>query len=127
MVFSFRKIERSEFGEVAWGGGCGRNTGCVKGGLPLVLTLDASLVLQQVEAAAVNSFRFHPWVMRAKGEHHGGIDQSAAAGAAGIIRTTGHAAEARDAPRAALGDQLFSFSSFVPLLETRTTRRRTNI
>ena len=54
VVFSFRKIERSEFGDADWGGGCGRNTGCVKGGLPLVLTLDASRVLQQVEAAAVN-------------------------------------------------------------------------
>ena len=104
VVFSFRKFERSEFGDADWGGGCGRNTGCVKGGLPLVLTLDASLVLQQVEAAAVNSFRFHPWVMQVKGEHHGGIDKSAAAGAADSISTTRHAAEARDALRAALGD-----------------------
>ena len=71
VFFSFRKIERSEFGEVAWGGGCGRNTGCVKGGLPLVLTLDASRVLRQVEAAAVNSFRFRQQVMRAKGEFQG--------------------------------------------------------
>ena len=54
-----RDIERNEFSDDArwWGGG--RNTGFVKGGLPLGLTLDASRVLQQVEAAAVNLFRFH--------------------------------------------------------------------
>jgi hypothetical protein len=33
--------------------------GCVKGGSPLVLTLDASLVLQQVEVDEVNSILFH--------------------------------------------------------------------
>jgi hypothetical protein len=47
-------IERSEFADATWWGGGGRSKGCVKGGLPLVLTLDASLVLQQVEVAAVN-------------------------------------------------------------------------
>ena len=47
-------IERSEFGDAAWWGGGGQNKGCVKGGLPLVLTLDASLVLRQVEEVAVN-------------------------------------------------------------------------
>jgi hypothetical protein len=51
---STRKIERNEFGDAAWRWGGGRNAGCVKGGLPLVLTLDAACVLQQVEAAAVN-------------------------------------------------------------------------
>ena len=43
-----REIERNEFADDAWWWGGGRNTGCVKGGLPLVLTLDASRILQQV-------------------------------------------------------------------------------
>ena len=47
-------IERSEFGDATWWSVGGRIKGCVKGGLPLVLTLDASLDLQQVEVAAVN-------------------------------------------------------------------------
>jgi len=40
-----RDTERNEFAAAAWWGGGGQNTGCVKGGLPLVLTLDASRIL----------------------------------------------------------------------------------
>ena len=48
VVLFMQNTERNEFGDAAGERRGGRNTGCVRGGLPLVLTLDASRVLQQV-------------------------------------------------------------------------------
>ena len=52
-------MEKSEFGDAAWRRGVGETKDASRVELaPLVLTLDVSFVLHQVEAVAVNSLFF---------------------------------------------------------------------